>query len=506
MSADPTKPATQSSKDPELLAAEREASLAKARKEKAEAEKDIAEAQRDRLKAELTPPGDQSKITAPSGDVTTDQVGFVETQMLAQEAARKVAARLAKRIRGAHASDTTLIIYNGTEIASLAELASALEQLKQFADEYDEKAADAHRELKQAELLLTTSDSASAEFASLTAVLAAPAVASGIVKSVAELVNLFRTTSEFKNKTVAVTEDMFVSYLVNSLYGAGTNGARFKVYYPAFFPPILPDLPAGTGLAVTLNGIREKRQAALDDIADLEAMEARLTAAADAALSDSQAKESDAASKTAQLDEMAESDPGRAMLKAEVEQLGKEVERLGQTAAGFRSALGAVNGVKANLQLLNAAAEQVTLNLETPDPTTKVTPLSQLIRGERVASMLRVGGTFILRLNVTANGTTMIRKNLFLSARVRHSAGVSVVYQLFDGTGMVAEADGMQFYYEWKTSKEVRQMVECRHRCSTALQTASVAPAPVVLPLHDPDAGNISLNQPTLEVEKTLGG
>ena len=69
-------------------------------------------------------------------------------------------------------------------------------------------------------------------------------------------------------------------------------------------------------------------------------------------------------------------------------------------------------------------------------------------------------GAFTLRLNVTANGTTMIRKNLFTGARVQHSAGVSLVYQLFDRTGKIVKADAMQHYFEWKTSREVRELLD----------------------------------------------
>src|SRR5678815_645935 len=89
--------------NPVLAAAKLEADLAKARKDKAEA--DLAT-----MKAQLSPLTDQSKITAPSGDVTatSDQAGFVETQMLAQEAAREIAGRLKDRLTKVK----TLIIYN----------------------------------------------------------------------------------------------------------------------------------------------------------------------------------------------------------------------------------------------------------------------------------------------------------------------------------------------------------------------------------------------------------
>lgn len=455
--ADP-KTTTQPPKDPELAAAEREALLAKARKEKAEAEKSIAEAQRDKMKAELTPLGDQSKITAPSGDVTTDQAGFVETQMLAQEAARAVAERLARELPRAREGATTLIIYSGPEIASLSALALTLDQLEQLRREYEAKAEESRRALGEANLRLkTTADLPQLEAAAFAAVLAAPAVATGIVKSVAELVNLFRTTVEFKNKAVTVTEDMVVSYLFKSL--SETGRGEFVVYYPAFFPPNITASSDGTGFVDVLNRIRESRLAALTNISELEAMAALLTTEIEAAESGSDAKRQDAENKTAELGAMAETDPGRAALEAEIEQLRVQSSRLETRAGRLESALNTVDDAKTNLQSLNAAAEQVTLSLETPDATTKLTPLSQLVRSERLASIMKGDGAFTLRLNVTANGTTMIRKNLFLSARVQHSAGVSLIYQLFDQGGRIVTADGMQFYFEFQTGKEVRQLV-----------------------------------------------
>lgn len=406
MAEDP-KTTNQDPKDPELVAAQREAALAKARKEKAEAEKSIAEAQRDKVKAELSPLGDQSKITAPSGDVTTDQAGFVETQMLAQEAAREIAVRLADRMREAKA--TTLIIYNSTEIPSLSALASVLEQFEQLTREYEENAAETDQVLHEASLIMAEAD-ASPQAEALSTLIAAPSIATGVVKSVAELVNLFRTTTEFKNKAVTVAEDMLVSYLVNNV------GDEITVYYPAFFPPNIIDSSGSPGFAEALKNLREHRLASLNSIKNLEGMEQRLTAKVSTAPSDSQAR--------------------------------------------VQSALKAIPAVKAKLQLLNTAVEQLTANLKTPDATSKETPLSQLIRSERLASIMKGEGAFTLRLNVTANGTTMIRKNLFTSARVQHSAGVGLVYQLFDRTGKIFKADAMQYYFEWKTAKEVRELID----------------------------------------------
>ena len=307
MADDPTPKPTPP--DPELVAAKREADLAKARKEKAEAEKSIAEAQRDKAKAEVSPFGDQSKITAPSGDVSTDQAGFVETQMLAQEAARAIALRLANSIQGTNA--TTLIIYNSAEIASLSALATALEQLEQLGREYEIAATETGQVLGDAALAMADAGGGPQPDA-LATLIAAPSIATGVVKSVAELVNLFRTTTDFKNKAVTVTEDVLVSCLVNKV------GDKIAVYYPAFFPPNIIDSSASLGFAIALNRLKDRRLASLSNIKDSEDMEARLMA------------------------------------------------KIGDTLSPppkFQSALNAVTKVKEKLQLLNTAVAQMTLSL-----------------------------------------------------------------------------------------------------------------------------------------------
>jgi hypothetical protein len=50
---------------------------------------------------------------------------------------------------------------------------------------------------------------------------AAPGIATGLIKSVAELINLFRTDTTFTNKAITVSEDVVVSYVVEDLTNRG---------------------------------------------------------------------------------------------------------------------------------------------------------------------------------------------------------------------------------------------------------------------------------------------
>jgi len=65
----------------------------------------------------------------------------------------------------------------------------------------------------------------------------------------------------------------------------------------------------------------------------------------------------------------------------------------------------------------------------------------------------------MLRVAVSANGTTKIKKDLFIDAKVRHTAGADLVYQLFDNEGRVVMADTLQFYYDYKSASQVRDEV-----------------------------------------------
>src|ERR1043165_468515 len=309
-------------KDPALVAAELEASLAKARKEKAEAELAI-------IKAQFSPLTDQSKITAPSGDVTatSDQVGFVETQMLAQAAARVIAKELKHSL--AAAKPTTLIIYNSNEIASLSALAVVLKQLAQLEEACDREESNTVQVLQNAQALLAPSqpgaqpDTGVADL--LTAAIVGPSIVTGVVKSVAELVNMFRTTTDFRRQTVSVTDDMIISYLVKHLAGTVT------VYYPAVFPPVVTN--SADGFVATLERLNDKRLAAQTRIEDLETMKTTLTTSTSAATN----------------------------------------------SARFKSAIDAIDRVSSNLKSLNTEVEQLIASLRTPDATGKEITISQLI-------------------------------------------------------------------------------------------------------------------------------
>ncbi len=124
---------------------------------------------------------------------------------------------------------------------------------------------------------------------------------------------------------------------------------------------------------------------------------------------------------------------------------------------------------KTDLQFLINTSDQVTKGLETPDASTKVTPLTQLIRSAQLKKVITAttgsgntttDDTYTLRFTIAANGTAKIKQWLFLDAKVRHSAGARVAYQLFDKNGLIVQANSFQFYYDWKSSEQVRACLD----------------------------------------------
>jgi hypothetical protein len=232
----PPAPASSPTPDVELDEEKRRAALAEEKKKTEVAEKDAAEARRARLKAETEPLGDPTKVAVPTGGVTTDDRGFVEVEMLSKEASRDITRRLTEGLCGSDAfsKGDTLVIYNSNEMAGVALYRSMVKQLRKFNSDFSKAESEFVRVDSATNPKSQSADAM--DFVGLGAI-AIPGVATGIVKSVAELINLFRSDTEFKNKDVAIPEDMVVSYLVSNL--REQKKCKPSVYYPSLYTPEL---------------------------------------------------------------------------------------------------------------------------------------------------------------------------------------------------------------------------------------------------------------------------
>lgn len=518
-------PAATPTPDPELEAAQRATKLAEEEKKREVAEKDAAEARNARLKAQILPLGEPKNITVPTGSVTTDAAGWAESQALSNEAARQITQRMSTFLcnnpqsaagGGAIAIDN-VVIYNAADVAGMELYDSIIGQLKTLAGEFDTKHREAVRLLQETDPKVAspavaggvddpTRDTA-ADGGLLTA-FAVPGAATALIKSVAELVNLFRTDTQFVNQSVTISEDAVVSYIADYLSQDSASVTkrpedkvactrRFFIYYPLYMPPKPPDGFAGKNCAsgaesvnALLATITAKKGAAAADVAAIEKRLEQLTKIA-AAFAEKKAleaakkaKEKEAGEKQKALEAGGISAAQRRKLRDEIAALKLEVKELeGKMAevpktlknlAGnqnltdddLKNLSGRLEGwvaklkdLKTKTELLITTTEQLLTRLNTPDQGAQLTPLARLLRSERLSCIVSSPNTYTLRVSVTANGTTKIKKNLFVDAKVRHSARAGLVYQLFDNLGRVVKGASMQCYMDYQSAQEVRDAV-----------------------------------------------
>lgn len=496
-------PAPTPTPDEVLDQAKREALIADELKKKAIADKDRAEAENAKLKA-VTQPLGAASVTIPTGSVQTDAAGWVESQMLAQEAARQITIGLAGKLctgrllpggvaeqlpsdaAGPTQNINTLVIYNNDDLGGVELYVTVIGQLGELKTEFTTENP------KAVTILGNTNPRAPAVALAVFPLLAAPAIATGAIKSVAEILNLFRTDTSFQNKSVQISEDMVVSHIVdyfgdNGMVPPGAVAAApvavnsrcaqsIRVYYPALFPPNLIRSTQNSTVLTTLNqvqGLRntaalllEQTDARIKDITGLQALLAdkkKKSAAQTAKTASLTAKEAELKKCTATAD--------CNRIRAEIKDLKKDIADLVKSIAdidgdltpnivanepNFKQWLATLNELKNKIQARITATDVLAAKLTSPDPTSKLTALAQLLRAEKLNGILGDSQTFTLRVAVNANGTTKIKKNMFVDAKVRHSAGANVVYQLFNRDGVLAQGDVMQCYISYQSSQDVQ--------------------------------------------------
>lgn len=479
--------------DPVLEQAEREAKLAEELKKKAVSDKERIEAENDKLKAQVQPLGAPTNVTIPTGSVSTDSSGWVESQMLAQEAARQIAADLSARLCGlaptmiasADRSSApprnalrTLVIYNQADITAVELYVAVMGQLGILHEELETMNGLAQQariatdpKTGDGKFVPDDADNKMRTLAALPAVLAAPGVATGIIKSVAELINLFRTDTTFANRQVTISVDQVVSYVVNDL-SEFPRCRTVKTYYPAVYPPKLLESATNSNLIILIRDVdRSKTTGSIH----IEAIDARIKELTKfiGFYEDREKKTKDRNAKQAPFDKDCKNKSTAACkkLKKEIEELDTAIKKLNddlvagvgdkfaERVPNFKRWIEELGEVKTKMAALGTATGLILTKLNTPDEASKLTALAQLVRAERLHGIMNNESTYTLRVDAKANGTTKIKKNLFVDAKVRHSAGADLVYQLFDNSGFIKQAGVMQCYIEYQSSNDVHGIV-----------------------------------------------
>ena len=514
---DPTPtPSPTPSPDPVLEQAERDAKLAEELKKKAVSDQERAEAEAARLKALTQPFGAPANVSVPTGSVTTDAAGWVESQMLAQEAARQITFALTTSLckdkiipgdpsksdeangdeaKGDGAKgDTpkadpikikTLVVYSPNDLAGVELYGSIKGQLTRLKSDLAKKKDDAVKLLSATDPTVAPGTGTTDFDPTLT--FAAPGIATGVIKSVAELLNLFRTDTSFTNQAITLSESTIVSQIVRNLNmrtddpNDGCDGT-VKVYFPALYPPRLLDTSENSDIINLLDEVLTAKVEAAGNVEKLDARIKQLKELGATFESRDKKKEEEEAKKTEKTKKDEEikkkhcekkNTPECRKLRKEskdldeqITQLGKDIEKLDKSLElikadpkKFKDWIEKLTDLRAKTQALITATDLISAKLNTPDDSTKLTALAQLLRAERLHKILSQPGSYTLHVEVKANGTTKVKKNLFVDAKVRHSAGADLTYQLIEGGGVIAQAQEMKCYIEYQSARDVQNMV-----------------------------------------------
>lgn len=219
----------------EIKRAQREADLAELLKKKAQAEKDV-------LTAQLP----QSSVTALEGKVAIDDKLTIEVEILAHAAMCRIAGQIARDIATKATAGETVVIYSERDLGLLSRLRAAGFEIDNLVARYKALLRD-EVSLVLPELFL-------------------PVAAGAVLKSVIDVLALFRTDTEIKGKSLTFDEAALVAEITRQLPGNPPP----RIIYPALHLPgrLAPD--GGSDLLKRLRELSSLRSEAEQKIRDYE--------------------------------------------------------------------------------------------------------------------------------------------------------------------------------------------------------------------------------------------
>jgi hypothetical protein len=459
--------------DPEQERLDRETRRAEARKAKAQADKEAAEASKaeaeaDKAAVEAKLAADKTRLgigvstpsaTPASGNITGDKDKFIETQLLSEMSARKASQQLVSSICSSknpalNGHPIRVLVINSTaDKAAVENYNAILAQLGFLHAQYIEL-------IDQAEQAQKLPEKSPEQVFEVAAPLLIPA-ATEAVKAAADLINMFRTETEFKDQPVTVDTRMIVTFLINTLLTTSSGPCTIKeIYYPSIYSlgisanaangpliqiyrSLLGDI-AKSDQTVSSNNIMVVELG--KKVSVLEARIAELQS--DLSKHEKNPKQPKKKLKGTKQPAPQPFDLGAAkkeLRKAErdKESINFKIEQLKQTAS--------------SLEAFKASLADLLKVLTAVDPSNSTPVLAGLLRAERLKEILKTADAYALDLVVRASGTNRIRRNAFFNAKVAHSGGVSIGVNLFNNLDQLVFGQLEEYYIDFTNSAEIRK-------------------------------------------------
>lgn len=379
--------------------------------------------------------------TAPTGKIEGDKDKFIEVQLLAKTAAQQAANKLAKQLcdGGLDPKPKAIVFGKSMDLTEVQSYRVIVRQTNSFATMYGNQLIslkntdeEAGKKVKAAENLLATgSPGAQQNFGLFEPV----TLGTTGVRLVADLINLFRTTTEFKGQTISgVDETTIAAFLLD-----GTSSCKnTAIYFPSIYRPTGGTMATKSSLLEAI----EKLQKSKDDgeIAVLSA-KSRL-ARIDSVLKDIQ-------DKTTSLN-----------AQPQTRDRDIQIELLKEATRGLVSSKAKLDLQRQNMESLQTALTAFLGSLPVVDAASKLTMIASLLRAEALATLLDQKDTYVLDLSVTASGTTRIRQNIFWNAKPDHTGGVTIIARVFDFEGRMVGGYSADHYYDYTSSGDIRRTLK----------------------------------------------
>lgn len=335
--------------------ADEEINQLKREKEKVELEQAIATAKAERLAAGL-PKTDTKPL---EGKITAEDF-TLPGSVLAFASASEVANQLSKDLRAQESNLETIVTYSEKDFASIAAYHFTLNQVDTIQMGYNRILGEP------------------AKAQALLAPFLAPEFATTVLKSVADLLGIFRTETEIKGYNVTVDELSVVAELARALREA--NAPVKVIYTPTFLPAhfLKNPLEWDSGLTKKVNTLYKTRQNSSKAIADFDA----------------------------KTDEQKKLDP----LKDNIP----------------------------SLKALNDQADKLISYLNSIDDKTGLNPFTLLLKAEALGKVVSKPSSVVLLTKVEVGaGSNKTTRNLFTGSKLYHNGGVVIAVLVFDADGSI---------------------------------------------------------------------
>ncbi len=358
----------------------------------AEANKAAIDAKREQFKG--------PSITVPKGTITTDSGTFIENRVIAHRTLRDCFAQFVEAYDAANENNKTLVLYHAADIKNLELLAAMQAQLQEMENGFTAA-------IQQAKGVLAKDPEPVIKIKALADPLLVGYAASGLLRTAADIVSLFKTTTAYTNFDVPVDENLITAALKSAC-------PHWKIFNPAVYPiNILQQSTSQSSAFINK----------LDALTRLNAEITQLVEAIDtktATWKQALAEEKNADQKT---------------------QIANHLKKL------------EVNQIK--LKALNANFSKLQTVLSTVDDQTKSSPLASILRAERLSTILNNPETYIVKVSVTSSGSSKISERLWRDTKIEFSGGTELSVVVYQPDGEVVFADIRYVYLPYQLSSDI---------------------------------------------------